>query len=211
MAKIIKIHPDNPQKKSILEVVECLQSGGIIVYPTDTVYGFGCNLFDQKAIERICRIKSIDINKMHLSFICYDLSDISSYVKAIDNSNFRLMRAALPGPFTFILESSREVPKIFGVKKKQVGIRVPNHLIPREIVHELGNPILTTSVINEEDEDGIVEYMTDPSLIAERYDKVVDIVIDGGYGGNQASTVIMCDDNGYEVLRQGLGTIEDFI
>lgn len=204
MAEILEIHPENPDKRKIQMVVNCLKAGGVIIYPTDTVYGIGCDLYHPKAIERICRIKGVKPDKMHLSFICYDLSDISTYAKALSTPAFRLMKKALPGAYTFILESSSQVPKIFGVKKKQVGIRVPDHNVPRQIVKELGNPILTTSV---KDDDEILEYMTDPSLIAEKYDYLVDIVIDSGYGGNQPSTVIDCTTDELTLIREGAGDI----
>ncbi len=203
-ADFIKIHPDNPEPNKIEQVVKCIRNGGLVIYPTDTVYGIGCDLYNQKAIEKLCRIKNIKPGKMHLSFICYDLSDISKYAKHVSTATFRLMKKALPGAYTFILESSNEVPKIFDVKKKQVGIRVPNNNIPRFIVKELGNPILTTSVKIENDID---EHPTDPSLIYDHYHKLVDIVIDGGYGGNQPSTVIDCTTDNFELIRQGAGDI----
>lgn len=209
MAELISIHPQNPEPQKIRRVVECLREGGVIIYPTDTVYGIGCDLYSAKAIERICRIKGIKPNKMHLSFICYDLSDISNYARQIPNVVFRVMKKALPGPFTFILESSSEVPKIVGQKKNQVGIRVPDHNVPRAIVKELGNPILTTSI---KDEDEIVQYMTDPSLINDKYGHVVDMVIDSGYGGNVPSTVVLCEQDGtMEVVREGLGDFELYL
>lgn len=208
MADLIQIHPDNPDHRKISKVVECLKEGGVIIYPTDTVYGIGCDLYNQKAIERICRIKGVKPDKMHLSFICYDLSDISQYAKHISTPTFRLMKKALPGAYTFILESSNEVPKILNNKKKQVGIRVPDHEVPRQIVKELGNPILTTSV---KDEDEVLEYMTDPSLIYDKYGHLVDIIIDSGYGGNIPSTVISCIDDNFEVIREGAGEIENLI
>ncbi|GAB4108984.1 MAG: L-threonylcarbamoyladenylate synthase [Thermoflexibacter sp.] len=206
MAELIQIYPDNPDRRKISRVVECLKEGGVIIYPTDTVYGIGCDLYNQKAIERICRIKGVKPDKMHLSFICYDLSDISQYAKHISTPTFRLMKKALPGAYTFILESSSEVPKILNNKKKQVGIRVPDHEVPRQIVKELGNPILTTSV---KDEDEVLEYMTDPSLIYDKYGHWVDIIIDSGYGGNIPSTVISCIDDNFEVIREGAGEIEN--
>ncbi len=210
MAQIIKIHPDNPQANRLEQIVECLRDGGIIIYPTDTVYGFGCNLYDQRAIERLCRIKSVKPEKMHLSFICADLSDLSLYTKVITTPVFRVMKKALPGAFTFILESSKNVPKIVGEKKKEVGIRVPNHKVPIEIVKLLGNPILTTSV-KDDNEDGITEYMTDPELMAEKYEHSVDMVIDSGYGGNIASTVVYCVDDSLEVLREGAGDLSLYL
>jgi tRNA threonylcarbamoyl adenosine modification protein (Sua5/YciO/YrdC/YwlC family) len=206
MADVIQIHPDNPDHRKISRVVACLKDGGVIIYPTDTVYGIGCDLYNQKAIERICRIKGVKPDKMHLSFICYDLSDISQYAKHISTPTFRLMKKVLPGAYTFILESSSEVPKILNHKKKQVGIRVPAHQVPRQIVKELGNPILTTSV---KDEDEVLEYMTDPSLINDKYGHLVDIIIDSGYGGNIPSTVISCVDDDFEIIREGAGQIEN--
>lgn len=210
MAEYIRIHPDNPPPRHIQKVVKCLQNDGVIIYPTDTVYGLGCNLYSKKAIERVCRIKGVKPNKMHLSFICHDLSNLSQYAmpSAIGNTTFRMMKKHLPGAYTFILQSNRKVPKIVGVTKKQVGIRVPDHQIPQQIVEELGNPILTTSVKDQYDE--IAEYMTDPSLIYDRYEKQVDMVIDGGYGGYVPSSVILCEDDQFEVIREGAGEVFDF-
>ncbi|MCU0392484.1 MAG: L-threonylcarbamoyladenylate synthase [Thermoflexibacter sp.] len=204
MAELIQIHPDNPEKRKIQSVVNCLKDGGVIIYPTDTVYGLGCDLYNQKAIERVCRFKGIKPDKMHLSFICYDLSEISRYAKHISTPAFRLMKKALPGAYTFILESSSEVPKILNSKKKQVGIRVPDHEVPRQIVKELGNPILTTSV---KDDDEIIEYMTEPYLIEEKYGHLVDMIVDSGYGGNIPSTVISCLDDDFEIIREGAGDV----
>jgi tRNA threonylcarbamoyl adenosine modification protein (Sua5/YciO/YrdC/YwlC family) len=202
MADLLEIHPDNPDKRKIQKVVDCLKEGGVIIYPTDTVYGIGCDLYNPKAIERVCRIKGVKPDKMHLSFICYDLSEISKYAKTLSTPTFRIMKKALPGAYTFILDSSNQVPKIFNVKKKQVGIRVPDHHVPRLIVKELGNPILTTSV---KDEDEVIEYMTDPSLIDEKYGHLVDMVIDSGYGGNIPSTVIDCTTDDFVLIREGAG------
>lgn len=204
MAILLSIHPDNPQENRLKQVVDCIKKGGVIIYPTDTVYGIGCNLYDEKAIAKICRIKDVKPNKMHLSFICYDLSDISKYARTITTPTFRLMKKALPGAFTFILDSTKEVPKLFDMKKKQVGIRVPDHKIPREIVRMLGNPIITTSI-----KDADAEHMTDPELIFEMYQKQVDMVIDGGIGGLIPSTVIDCTDDSFEILRQGAGNLEE--
>lgn len=204
MSKLLRIHPENPQRRHIEKVVECLKDGGVIIYPTDTVYGFGCDLYNTKAIERICRLKGTDPRRMHLSFICYDLSDISTYAK-VDTPTFKVMKRALPGPYTFILESSSRVPKILSNKKKQVGIRVPDHNIPREIVLELGNPILTTSVKHE---DEVLEYYTDPQDIFEAFQHHVDIVIDSGAGGNQPSTVFSAlKDGDLKIIRKASGEL----
>lgn len=208
MAELIKLYEQNPEQKKLDKIVEVLRDGGVIIYPTDTVYGIGCDIFNQKAVERVCRIKGIDPNKNNLSFICYDLSDISNYVKNLPTHVFKVMKKALPGPFTFILNSNSSVPKILNAKKKSVGIRVPDHNIPRAIVKELGNPIVTTSI---RDEDEIIEYSTDPSLIYEKFDNLVDIVIDGGYGGNVASTIIDCTQDTFEIVREGKGDIEQYL
>lgn len=207
MAELIKIHPDNPQENKIRQVVECLQKGGVIIYPTDTVYGIGCDLTQVRAIEKICRIKQVDPKKMHLSFICHDLSDLSLYAHKVSNHVFKVMKKALPGPYTFILESSNKVPKIVGIKKKSVGIRVPNHKIPRLIVEQMGNPLVTTSLKTDDD---IVEYLTDPSLMMEKFGHQVDIIIDGGLGNTVPSTVVKCIENSIYLIRKGLGDIEDF-
>lgn len=208
MAELIKLYEQNPEQKNLDKIVEALRDGGVIIYPTDTVYGIGCDIFNHKAVERVCRIKGIDPNKNNLSFICYDLSDISNYVKNLPTHVFKVMKKALPGPFTFILNSNSSVPKILNAKKKSVGIRVPDHNIPRAIVKELGNPIVTTSI---RDEDEIIEYSTDPSLIYEKFVNLVDIVIDGGYGGNVASTIIDCTQDTFEVVREGKGDIEQYL
>ncbi len=201
---ILEINPDNPQEKKIKQVVECLQDGGVIIFPTDTIYGIGCDLFNQKAIERVCRIKDIKPNKMNLSFICYDLSDLSVYAKHVSTPVFKVMKRVLPGPYTFILDSSTKVPKILGHSKKTVGIRVPNNGIIRNIVNLLGHPVINTSV---KDDDLIVEYTTDPELIYQKYKHKVDIVIDGGSGGNVPSTIVDCTDDDFEIVREGLGDI----
>lgn len=208
MAELIKLYEQDPEQKKLDKIVEALRDGGVIIYPTDTVYGIGCDIFNHKAVERVCRIKGIDPNKNNLSFICYDLSDISNYVKNLPTHVFKVMKKALPGPFTFILNSNSSVPKILNAKKKSVGIRVPDHNIPRTIVKELGNPIVTTSI---RDEDEIIEYSTDPSLIYEKFVNLVDIVIDGGYGGNVASTIIDCTQDTFEVVREGKGDIEQYL
>ncbi|HJP63474.1 MAG TPA: L-threonylcarbamoyladenylate synthase [Mucilaginibacter sp.] len=205
---LIKIYPENPNPKAIEQVVDVLRKGGIIIYPTDTVYGLGCDITNQKAIERICQIRRIKPEKANLSFICYDLSHISDYTKPIDNTIFRILKKALPGPFTFIFNASHNVPKLLSLNKKTVGIRVPDNDIAREIVKQLGNPIVSTSI---HDDDEVVEYSTDPELIYEKYQELVDIVIDGGYGGNVASTVVDCTSGEPEVVREGKGELELYL
>src|SRR5574344_2016905 len=182
---LIKIYPENPNQREIDKVVNILRDGGLVIYPTDTVYAMGCDALNVRAVERICQIKGINPQKSNLSIICYDLSNISEYAK-VSNAAFKLMKKHLPGPFTFILPTSSELPKIYK-NRKEVGIRVPDNNIIRTIVHELGNPVLTMSV---HDEDDIREYSTDPELIFEKFENQVDIVIDGGYGGTEASTVV---------------------
>jgi tRNA threonylcarbamoyl adenosine modification protein (Sua5/YciO/YrdC/YwlC family) len=201
---LLRIYPENPNPKHIRIVVECLMDGGIVIYPTDTVYGVGCDIFKSKAIERIAQIKGIKPEKSNFSFICNDLSQLSDYSKPIPNNIFKLMKSNLPGPFTFILNASSNVPKLIQSKKKTVGIRIPNNNIPLEIVRELGNPIMSTSI---HDEDEIIEYTTDPELIYEKYNKLVDIVIDGGYGDNEPSTVIDCTDIEPTIIREGKGIL----
>jgi len=205
---LIKIYPENPNEKTIEQVADVLRKGGIIIYPTDTVYGLGCDITNQKAIERICKIRNIKPEKANFSFICYDLSHISDYIKPIDNTTFRVLKKALPGPFTFIFNASHAVPKLLSSNKKTVGIRVPNNNIAREIVKVLGNPILSTSI---HDEDDIIEYSTDPELIYEKYKDLVDLVIDGGYGENIPSTVVDCTNGDFEIIREGKGNLEDYL
>lgn len=204
-ATLLKIHPENPEERKIKRVTEILKDGGIIIYPTDTIYGIGCDLMNRKAIERLCRVMDIKPQKLDLSFICHDLSHISEYVKRIDTPVFKLLKKSLPGPFTFILESSSRVPKILDVNKKTVGIRIPDHAIPRMIVQELGNPLITSSI---KDDDKIKEYTTDPEKIFEDFKNLVDLVIDGGAGGNVPSTVVDCTAGDLKIVRQGLGEIE---
>lgn len=203
----IKIYEENPNQRDIRAVVDCLRNGGIIIYPTDTVYGIGCEITQQKAVERICQIKGIRPDKANFSFICHDLSHISDFTRQISTPVYKLMKKALPGPFTFILNANNNVPKLFQSKKKTVGIRIPDNNIVREIVKELGNPIMTTSI---RDEDEIVEYTTDPELIYEKFRDIVDIVIDGGYGDNEASTVVDCTTDEFEIIRQGKGILENY-
>ncbi|MBC7923796.1 MAG: threonylcarbamoyl-AMP synthase [Ferruginibacter sp.] len=206
-ATLIKLYPENPEMKKILQVVESLRSGGLVIYPTDTIYGLGCDIHNAKAVEKVCRLKGLKPGKIDLSFICYDLSHISEYAK-VGTATFKLMKKALPGPFTFILEASTKVPKILDTNKKTVGIRVPDNLIPREIVKELGNPIITTSI---RDDDQVIEYSTDPELIYEKFKNQVDIVIDGGYGHNIPSTIVDGTDEAFAILRQGLGDLSRFV
>lgn len=205
---LVRIYEENPNPKSIAQAVDILKKGGVIIYPTDTVYGIGCDITNQKAIERVCKIRGLNPEKSNLSFICYDLTDISQYTKPFDTTVFRVLKKTLPGPFTFIFNASSQVPKLLSTKKKTVGIRVPNNNIVREIVKELGNPIVTSSI---RDEDDIIEYSTDPELIHEKYEEVVDLVIDGGYGGNVASTVVDVTSGEFEVLREGKGNLDEYL
>jgi len=201
---LLRIYPGNPNEKHIRMVVECLMDGGIIIYPTDTVYGIGCDILKSKAIEKVALIKGINAAKANFSFICNDLSQLADYSKPINNDVFKLMRKNLPGPFTFILNANNNVPKLIQSKKKTVGIRIPDNNIPLEIVRELGHPIMSTSV---HDDDEILEYTTDPELIYEKYSSVVDIVIDGGYGDNEASTVVDCTSDEILIVREGKGIL----
>jgi tRNA threonylcarbamoyl adenosine modification protein (Sua5/YciO/YrdC/YwlC family) len=196
---LIEMYPENPEPRKIAQVVEILRNGGVIIYPTDTIYAFGCDINNPKAIERICRIKRIDPKKSHLSFICSDLGELSNYVKPIDNSIFRDMKANLPGPFTYILNANNTVPKLFKNKKKTVGIRIPDNTIALELVERLGNPILSSSVKN--DDDDILEYFTDAFDIHEKYGNLVEIVIDGGVGGSDGSTIVDCTGNEPIIVR----------
>ena len=202
---MIKLYPENPNQKSVNKVIEILKGGGIIVYPTDTVYGMGCDIFNQKAVERLAMLRGIKLEKVHFSFIFPDLSQISEYTGVIDNPTFKLMKKNLPGPFTFILNASNKVPKIFKNKRKTIGIRIPDNEIILEIVRTLGNPVLTTSI---RDDDAIIEYTTDPEMIHEKFQQNVDCVIDGGFGQNTASTIIDCTGNVPEIVRQGIGILE---
>lgn len=207
-AELLKIHPQNPEARKINHVVNVLKEGGIIVYPTDTIYGIGCDLMNRKSIERLCHIMNIKPQKLDLSFICNDLSHISEFARRIDTPVFKILKKALPGPFTFILESSSRVPKILDVNKKTVGIRIPDHNIPRTIVAQLQNPLITTSI---KDDDHIKAYTTDPEEIYEDFKNAVDIVIDGGVGGNVPSTVVDCTTDELTIIRQGLGDIEQYL
>jgi tRNA threonylcarbamoyl adenosine modification protein (Sua5/YciO/YrdC/YwlC family) len=199
---LVKIYPENPNRKEIDKVVQILQDGGLIIYPTDTVYAIGCDALNVRAVEKICRMKNLNPEKSNLSIICYDLSNISEYAR-VDNATFKLMKKNLPGPFTFILNTTSSLPKIYK-NKKTVGIRVPDNNIIRELVNSLGNPILTTSI---KDDDEMLEYSIDTELIYEKYKEQVDIVIDGGYGGIEASTIVDCTDGEPEIIRQGKGKL----
>lgn len=199
---IVKLYEDNPNQREIDRIVKLLQDGGVIIYPTDTVYAIGCDALNQRAVEKVCRLKGLNPAKAQLSIICSDLSNISEYAK-INNDTFKLMKRNLPGPFTFILNITSNLPKLYK-NRKTIGIRVPDNNIIRTLVEELGNPIMTTSV---KDDDEIVEYTTDPELIHEKYEKLVDLVIDGGNGGIEGSTVIDCSNDQMEVVRQGKGEL----
>ena len=197
-----KLYDTNPNARDISAIVEVLKSGGVIIYPTDTVYGIGCDIHNHKAVEKVARIKNIKLEKANFSIICYDLSHLSDYARQVDNVTFKLMKRILPGPYTFILNASSKVPRIFTDKKKTIGIRVPNNNIILEIVRELGNPVLTTSVFGEND---LLEEITDPELIHEKFIDLVDLVIDGGFGGTILSTIIDCTGNEPIIIREGAG------
>ena len=206
MAEFIKIYPENPNPKAIQRVVNVLNRGGLIIYPTDTVYGLGCDITNIKALERIARIKGVKLEKSNFSFVCEDLSNLSDYVKQIDTTTFKILKRALPGPYTFILPGAKTLPNPFK-KRKTVGIRVPDNSIALALVSALGNPIVSTSI---RDDDDVLEYTTDPELILEKWDNLVDLVIDGGYGGNEASTIIDLSEDEPIVIREGKGSIEIF-
>lgn len=206
-AEFIKIHPLNPEPRKIHRACEVLNKSGIIIYPTDTIYGIGCDLMNRRAVERLCQILDMKPQKLNLSFICHDLSHISEYVKRIDTPEFKILKKALPGPFTFIFESSTKVPKILDVNKKTVGIRIPNHKIPLDIVQLLGNPLITSSI---KDDDAIIEYTTNPEEIYEDFKHQVDLIIDGGAGGNVPSTIVDFTSGEPVVIRKGLGDFERY-
>lgn len=201
MAQFIKIYEDKPNEAALDRVVRVLRDGGLVIYPTDTVYGLGCDITNSRALERVAKLKGIKLEKANFSFVCYDLSNLSDYVKQIDTATFKLLKRALPGPYTFVLPGNNNLPKEFK-KKTTVGIRVPDNNIARGLVERLGNPIVSSSI---HDEDEVLEYSTDPELIFEKWQNLVDVVIDGGYGGNLASTII--DLSGYEpvLVREGKG------
>ncbi|GLB52415.1 threonylcarbamoyl-AMP synthase [Neptunitalea chrysea] len=204
MAELIRIYEENPNPREIAKVVEVLRDGGLVIYPTDTVYGLGCDITNSKALQKIARIKGIKLEKAHFSFICADLSNLSDYVRQIDTPTFKILKKALPGPYTFILPGNNNLPKDFK-KKKTVGIRVPNNNIAVDIVKKLGNPIVSTSI---HDEDELLEYTTDPELIYEKWDNLVDVVVDGGYGDNVASTIIDLSEGEFTVVREGKGSVD---
>lgn len=204
---LLHIHPDNPQPRNIATAVECLRNGGIVIYPTDTIYGIGCSILNPEAITRIARIKKVDVKKAHFSFICSDLSHLSDYARSVDTPIFRMLKAALPGPYTFILEASKQVPKLLKTKKDTVGIRVPDNKICQQMVKELGHPIMSASLPM----DGHIEYFTDPEIMHDLFENVVDIVIDGGPGHIISSTVIDCTTGKPELIREGAGPWEHLL
>lgn len=197
---LIHIHPENPQPRLVKQVVECLKDGGVVIYPTDTIYGIGCDIFQHKAIERICKIKNVDPQKAQLSFICKDLSNMSDYTKSIDTPLYRMLKTYLPGPYTFILPASKLVPKILQSRKSTIGLRVPDNNICQNFLGELGNPILSASLPGD-----MVEEYTDPEVIYQRFENQVDLVIDGGIGGMTPSTIVDCTTAEWKVIREGLG------
>ncbi|MFD1613898.1 L-threonylcarbamoyladenylate synthase [Gelatiniphilus marinus] len=206
MAEFLRIYEENPNPKAIEKVVAVLKRGGLIIYPTDTVYGLGCDITNIKALERVAKIKQVKLEKANFSFVCHDLSNLSDYVKQIDTTTFKILKRALPGPYTFVLPGGKSLPNPFK-KRKTVGIRVPKNNIALDIVKRLGNPIISTSI---HDEDEVLEYTTDPELIFEKWTNLVDLVIDGGYGDNEASTVIDLSEDEPIVIREGKGSLEIF-
>lgn len=203
---MIRLYDENPNPKQINQVVEVLKKGGIIIYPTDTVYGLGCDITNNAAMERVARLKNINLEKANLSFICYDLSNLSDYTRQIDTPTYKILKKALPGPYTFILEGNNRLPKVFK-RKKTVGIRIPDNNIIREIIRQLGNPIVSTSIY---DEDELLEYTTDPELIYEKWKDLVDLIIDGGFGGNIPSTIVDLTKDEIEIVRTGKGSLDIF-
>ena len=201
---LIEIHPDNPDTRKINQVVETLRNGGVIIYPTDTVYGMGCDIYNARAVEKIARLKKMRVDKANFSFICKDLSHISDFTRHFNTPTYKLLKRNLPGPFTFLLPANNQIPKLFKNKKKTVGIRIPNHNIPLAIVEALGNPLLTTSI---HDSDEIIDYTTDPDIIHDTFEKLVDIVISSGYGHNIPSTIVDCTNGEPVITREGLGVL----
>lgn len=206
-AQFIKLYPENPDLRKVEQIVEILKQGGVIIYPTDTVYGIGCDIYQPKAIEKVARIKGLKPEKANFAFICHDMSHLAEYAK-VDNAVYKVMRKALPGPFTFVLPATGEVPRILNNKRKTIGIRIPDNGIILEIVRQLGHPILTSSIV---DDDDVLEYSTDPELIFEKFENHVDVVIDGGYGNNVASTIVLCENGEFEVVRHGLGELDQYL
>lgn len=205
-AELIKLYPDNPDEKKISQVVDILRRGGVIIYPTDTIYGIGCDLLNRNAIDKLCRLKELKPKNFNLSFICNSMSQMSGYVRQLDNATFKTMKKVMPGPYTFILKSNSNVPKILGINKKTVGLRIPDHNIPMKIVELLGNPLVTSSI---KDDDEIIEYTTDPEQIYEDHKNNVDLVIDGGFGNNIPSTIIDYTSGFPELIREGLGETDE--
>ncbi len=212
---LLKIHPDNPELRKIKTVVECLKDGGVIIYPTDTIYGLGCDIYNQKAVEKLCRIKGIDLEKATLSILCENFSHLSDFTVPVDNAVFKVMKRALPGPFTFILKANNKVPsRVLWMKKKKktVAIRIPDHKVPLDIVRLLGNPIITTSLKDKDiDIEEVSELETDPAVIYENYSKLVDIVIDSGPGGIRPSTIVDCTEEEFTIIRQGAGDLSQYL
>ena len=206
MAEFLRIYEENPNPKEVEKVVSVLKRGGLIIYPTDTVYGLGCDITNLKALEKVAKIKGVKLEKSNFSFVCHDLSNLSDYVKQIDTTTFKILKRALPGPYTFILPGAKSLPNPFK-RRKTVGIRIPNNNIALEIVKKLGNPIISTSI---HDEDEVIEYTTDPELILEKWGNLVDLVIDGGYGDNEASTIIDLSESEPIIVREGKGSLEIF-
>jgi tRNA threonylcarbamoyl adenosine modification protein (Sua5/YciO/YrdC/YwlC family) len=204
MSQLIKLYNDNPNPKAINKVVDVLQRGGIIIYPTDTVYGLGCDIKNTAALEKVARLRGVKLEKANFSFIFYDLSNLSDYIRQIETYVYKILKKSLPGPYTFILRGNNKLPKAFK-KRKTIGIRIPDNNIVREIVKALGNPIVSTSIY---DEDEVIEYTTDPELIFEKWQKNVDLVIDGGYGGNQPSTIVDLTDDEIVIVREGKGPVD---
>ena len=206
MSEFIRIYPQNPNPKAVKKVVDIMRKGGLVIYPTDTVYGLGCDITNSRALEKLARIKGIKITKANWSFICADLSNLSDYVRQIDTQTFKILKRALPGPYTFILPGNSNLPKDFK-KKKTIGIRIPDNTISKALVEALGNPIVSTSIY---DEDAVIEYTTDPELIYEKWGDLVDAVVDGGYGDNIASTVIDLSEDVPKIIREGKGSLDIF-
>ncbi len=206
---LLTIHPVDPEPRKIKQVAGILQSGGIVIYPTDTVYGIGCNMADHQAVERVCKLRRLDPQRAMLSLICKDIAQVALYARQLDNEVFRLMKKNLPGPFTFILNSGNAVPKLFKNRKRTIGIRIPSNRIAQAIVEELGNPILSASLLMEDSPEDFDEYFTDPLDMHDHFQHQVELVIDGGPGGNVPSTLVDCSQDGFEIIRQGAGELID--